>query len=117
MNRHWLCALVLLVGGLAVALPVRYFHESQSLTRGAPTLATEGMSLVGVKGFRVSICAQSGQTLSGAGSLRAYLYHSDAALWMRNPSLDLSVTAAGVRCQAFPDFVTGADPGNHRVLF
>lgn len=100
----------------AAALPARYFYESQSTTRDAPTLATEGMGLHGVTGFRVSICAESGQTLSGTGNLRAYLYHTDAALWMRNPDLDLAVDASSVRCQAFPDMTTGTTVG-HRVLF
>ncbi|MFL5344362.1 MAG: hypothetical protein ACJ8AT_06200 [Hyalangium sp.] len=69
-----------------------------------------------VRGFFVSVCAASAQTLSGAGLLRAWVYHPDAASWMRNPDLDLSVTASGVRCQAFPDLRTGYLQGR-RVLF
>lgn len=77
--------------------------SNQPLSNSAPTAASEGMSLGGVRGFRVSVCAQVGQTLSGTGTLLAYWYDSVAALWMRNPALDWSVTATGVRCQVFPD--------------
>lgn len=118
-------ALALAVVGLSaasLALPARYLYETQALTRAAPTLSSEGMGLgqVGnlpaVRGVRVSVCAASGQTLSGAGTLRAWVYHADAALWMRNVSLDLKVDATAVRCQAFPDLVSGARL-EHRVLW
>lgn len=86
------------------------FSEPQALTRAAPTTATEGVSLLQVRGFRVAICAAVGQTLSGAGTLQAWVYQAKAQVWMRNPSLDLtiSVTAtscagAACRCQVFPD--------------
>jgi hypothetical protein len=75
------------------------------------------MGLHGVTGYRVSVCATSGQTLSGSGYLRAYAYHPEAALWMRNPSLDYTVSASGVRCQVFPDLAVAAQPADWRVLF
>jgi hypothetical protein len=104
--------LLLLLAPVALALPPRYLHESQALTRAAPTLSTEGMSLEApggylVRGYMVSVCAESGSTLSGGGHLRAWVYHPDAALWMRNPDLDLAVAVTGVRCQAWSDLRPG----------
>ena len=88
-------------------------QEAQSTTRSAPALAdfttTSGSSigksldLANLLGFRVMVCAESGQTLSGAGNLRAYLLDLRDGLVKRNPSIDLAVTASSVRCQVFPD--------------
>lgn len=113
--------LLLLSAVPALATPERYLYETQSLTRSDPSSATDGMSLVAasgrpVRGFMVSVCAASGQTLSGGGYLRAWVYHPDAALWMRNPQLDLQVSLSGKRCQAFPDLRTGYLQ-DRRVLF
>lgn len=93
----------------------RGFEESQALTRAAPSAATEGMLLTRVAGYRVSICAASGQTLSGAGSLQAYYFDPAREVWIRNPTLDRSVTVSGSRCQAFPDATTLVRFG--RVLY
>lgn len=114
--KRLLAALLLAAAVPALALPSRYLYQTQALTQAAPSLSTDGMSLGDVLGFRVSVCAASGQTLTGGGTLRAWLYHTDAGLWMRNPSLDLTVSASGVRCQVFPD----AQPVvllSHRVYF
>jgi hypothetical protein len=99
-----------LAGGSARAL-----SESQSLTRSAPSAATEGMDLANVKGFRISVCAPSGQTLTG-GTLNAWVYNYGSSLWMRNPLLDLTVTSNSVRCLAFPDQEVVAMMGA-RVLY
>lgn len=110
--------------------PAQYYWETAvPTTRAAPSAAPvdktvgSGMKLNYVVGAWVSLCAASGQTLSGAGSLNAYYYDPGAALWMRDPDLDLavSVTAtscagAACRCQVWPDFaVPGNKPGY--VLF
>lgn len=101
----------------------RTWTETPILTRAVPTLASEGMDLGNIDGFRVSVCAASGQTLSGGGNLNAYLYNYDTALWQRNPGLDwaISVTATSCsgalcRCQVFPDQVVAAALGS-RVLY
>lgn len=97
----------------------RSLSESQALTRAAPTASSDGMALDNLAGYRVSVCAESGQTLSGSGNLRAYLYHGDVGLWMRNPALDLAVSVSGARCQVFPDIEPAAREigENHRVLY
>jgi hypothetical protein len=68
-------------------------------------------------GFRIMVCAGASQTLSGAGTLQAYLLDEKSGLVARNPSLDMSVTSSGVRCQAFPDFVVAGSKVEGRVIF
>jgi hypothetical protein len=70
-----------------------------------PTLITQGLNLADCVGFRVILSAESGKTLSGAGSIQIYCYDSTLAEWVRNPDLDLTVTSshASVRRVAFPD--------------
>jgi hypothetical protein len=121
--RH-LAVLLLLLALPALAAPTRHLYETQTLTRARPSVSSEGMSLTApdgypVRGFMVSVCAEASQTLTGGssgGRLRAWVYHPDATLWMRNPELDLSVTVAGERCQAWPDLRTGY-MRERRVLF
>lgn len=95
----------------------RVSSEVQILTRAAPTLGSEGMTLRDVAGFRVAVCAEVGQTLSGAGTLLAYVYDNDLAQWIRNKPADLSLTViqATVRCAVFPDSETRVSSG--RLLY
>jgi hypothetical protein len=72
----------------------------------APTLATQGQPLLEMAGLYVAIEADSTRTLSGAGSLTAYIYDSAPgafAAWVRCPDLDLPVpaSASGLRRVAF----------------
>lgn len=84
-------------------------------TRAAPTTVDEGMSLENVDGFRVMVSAASGETLSGAGNLRAYLWDTDLAAWIRNPELDIAVTTSGQRRLVFADQEVKVPSG--RVLY
>ena len=102
------------------ACPARLYWESQPLTRPTPTTAPSvgtvgsGMSLTGVYGARVTLCPTAGQTLTGAGTLRAYYWHSSVATWMRNPDLDLSVGSATTTanpCRVWPDWTTSVRGG------
>lgn len=81
--------------------------ETQATTRSpaAPTLESEGASLRNTKAFRVSLHAASGQTLSGAGTLKCYLWQDENARWAPNSDLDLTVPAgaASLRDWVFPD--------------
>lgn len=78
---------------------VRRWSEAQALTRSAPTASClaasspEGVDWRGVRGFYVRLEADSGQTLSGAGDLRAWRYDFGEAAWVRVPELDLEVPA------------------------
>jgi hypothetical protein len=84
-------------------MPDKNWSESQALTRAAPTLVSEGLSLVRCKGFRVYVQAEATRTLSGAGALRAYLWNGSG--WIRNTELDIELSAdqAGIRTAVFPD--------------
>lgn len=102
------------------ACPSRLYWESQPLTRTPPSAVPvvgtvgSGMSLTGVYGARVSLCPAAGQTLTGAGALRAYYWHNSAGTWMRNPDLDLSVGSATTTanpCRVWPDWTTSVRGG------
>lgn len=85
----------------------------------APTTGpNDGMMLYGVVSYRLTICAVSGQTLSGAGTMLAYRYDGALELpWVPNAGLNQPVTASGSRCTTFPDFlVVGAQPGRVRFV-
>lgn len=108
-----------------VQCPRRYYWESAPLTRTPPTAAPvsgavgSGMDLAGVEGARIAVCPTSGQSLTGTGTLRAYLYDPAIGEWMYDPDLDLSVSKATTtanRCRVWPDWVTGVR-GNGRVLY
>ena len=81
----------------------------------APTLATQGLPLDRLQGFSVTACAAVGQTLSGAGTLTAYVYDDTVGVWSRIPDLDLTVGTATIRCIAFPAIWVAAARG--RVAF
>lgn len=106
-----------------------YYETAVPTTRAAPSATPvdgtvgSGMKMNFVTGAYVSLCAANGQTLSGAGTLDAYYYDLGAALWMRDPDLDLTVSVTGTscggaacRCQIWPDFDVAAVKGGY-VLF
>lgn len=114
--------LSLLYAGASAALPQRYLSDVQALTRAAPTLDTEGMSLTSsngypIRAFLIAVCAEEGQTLSGAGSLRAWVYHPRLARWMRNAELDKAVTLTGEDCQTYSDFTPLYLGDGRRLLY
>jgi hypothetical protein len=121
MKRYLNVALALLVASSAQAQTTsgqyRKWSESQALTRAAPTnscyadTSPEGMDLRNVRGYRVIIEAASGQTLSGGGTLHAYVYSPVVSAWIRNNDLDLTVDASSVRRQIFPDLETKVRAG------
>jgi len=92
------------------------FQESQILTRAAPTLATEGQALLDLSAITVVVSAELTRTLSGSGTLNAYLYDVDVGRWARCPGLDLTITISGVQDQAFPALLV-AGARNSRVLW
>ena len=81
------------------------------VTCDAPTLATQGISLDNVQGFSVTACAATGQTLSGAGVLTAYVYDDAVGLWSRLPDLDLTNSTATVRCVTWAGIWAAAPRG------
>lgn len=122
-----LLALVLLIPSLASAtwLPAlpsapgnRSVYEVQGttspVTRTPPTIAgdgaTAGLALnnpqlpanqTGLAGIVVTVCAASGVTLSGAGTIEFYVYDPMLPEWSYWKTGSVSVTASGSRCQTF----------------
>lgn len=91
------------------------FTESQTLTRAAPTLSTEGQEIKGFSSLTVVVEAESGQTITG-GTLKAYCYDPDLAFWFPIPAMDRTLTSVSSRRYGFAALdVVG--PRNSRVLF
>jgi hypothetical protein len=66
----------------------------------APSGATDGRNIAQARAISVRLCAASGQTLSGAGTLDVYLYDEDDGLWSLAPLSEIEVPAdcASKRC-------------------
>lgn len=88
-----------LVASLSFAqLANTWVESAQATTRAAPTLATEGISLVGAKGFTVQSCAAAGQTVS-SGAVDIHFYDPALGAWTENAPLVITVADhAGSRC-------------------
>jgi hypothetical protein len=109
MNRILAVALVacLVAGSAQAAKTYRTWSASGVALTGsapssAPTATTDALKLNGVIGFRLTVCATSGNTLTG-GTLRAYVYSSSLGLWSRNPDLDQTIGTPTHRCRHFAD--------------
>ena len=76
-------------------------------TRAAPSTSSDGMDLTDCTGFRVIISADSGQTLSGIGTVRIWLWSNFMNRWVHDSQLDytLSFASATWRDDVSPDFV------------
>jgi hypothetical protein len=70
-------------------------------TEAAPTLVTDGCLITDLDGLTIHVEADSGQTLSGAGTLKAWLWNDNSLVWSRAPDLDKSVSTASVRAVSF----------------
>jgi hypothetical protein len=64
----------------------------------ASASATAGLNLSGVGGFSVRVCADSGQTITTAFSLSAYVQDAYTLIWARSKDWDLVGTLTGDRC-------------------
>jgi len=82
-----------------------FLCTTAGVTCDAPTLVTDGVSLSGVGGVVVTVCGTaSTTTLSGAGTLTAYVYNEGTSSWAPAPDYNLTVTSSAVRCQSFAPF-------------
>jgi hypothetical protein len=94
---------------------------SDTLTGTDPTVATEGIALKDLAAVTVIVetATPASQTLSGAGSLLAWVHDGASGGpngWSRCPALDLSVTLSGKNRMAFQSLeVTG--PRNMRLTY
>lgn len=92
------------------------YYEDQTLTRAAPTTsATDGVAVKDLDAFTVVVQADSGQTLSGAGTIDMYMYDDYLALWVRVPELDTTIATSGVRQVAY-NFVISGSKSLTRIL-
>jgi hypothetical protein len=120
LRRALLAAALTLVPAFALAAAPTWTTLAPRSVRGtcatgtcsdAPTLVSQGMNLEGVGGVTVHVCADSGQTLSGAGTLQAYVWNDQLQYWSRLIDRDLSVTHSAYRCQAFDVLWVGGPRG------
>jgi hypothetical protein len=112
----------LLVGAsVAYAQSLRFASEVQIASRANPTTstftsnATPAMALGNTCGFRVSLCAPDGGTLTG-GTLKAWLYNERMLAPQRNTDLDLTVGTPSAACRVWPDQTVTSKQGA-KVLY
>lgn len=73
----------------------RTYSEDQGGTGTAPTTsATDGMPAIGLTSYEVMLVADSGQTLSGAGTVDCYEFDEPHAVWVLKPSMVMTVPAS-----------------------
>ncbi len=93
------------------------WYEDQLLTRAAPTTSTaDGVPLDTLDALTLIVQADSGATLSGGGTLDAYVYDSYPAIWVRCPELDVTSISSAVRQASYNFLVAGSKPGS-RVMW
>lgn len=87
------------------------FGTTSPVTGSAPTLATDGQDITSLQSITILVEAPASQTLSGAGSLQAYVYFPQAIFgtttpigWVRMPAADIAVTASGMQRFAFTPY-------------
>lgn len=105
---------VLSTSAIALAQAPRRFSKAVAIsgtaTDSAPSSAptsTTALNLFGVTSFRITVCADSGQTLSGGGTVDIWLYNPTISLWTWNEDLTQDIGTGGTRCQVFPDLDAG----------
>lgn len=111
--KKWIVAAVVLVSGAAIAAYgdlVVFSRIAAVASDAAPSTGAAGLDLMNLNGWRVNVCASTGNTLSGAGSLLAYVISARTGLPMRNPTLDFAISVSATscggspcQCQVFPD--------------
>lgn len=103
--------LLALLAAPAMATPPTLIYttaESVTCTAGTctrsadPAAYTEGQNLYAVQSYVVQVCAASGQTLSGAGTVELWWCHGSLCQHQRDS--DLLVTVSSERCQTFEPF-------------
>lgn len=89
------------------------FYEDQNLSRAAPTTSTaDGVPVPEtLDALTVVVEANASQTLSGGGTLQAYLYDEFVVSWIRCPELDVTTIPSGVPRAAFNFVISGTRSG------
>lgn len=76
----------------------------------APMLEEDGVRLEGIRGARILVSADAGQTLSGTGTVLLYLWIEELARWARG-SIEYNVLGFSGRDAVFPDEVVSVPNG------
>ena len=74
------------------------YVTADSGSAAAPTTVADGISLQGLYGLVVIVEASG--TMTAGGTLQCYIWNPQSVTWIRNPDLDLTVSA--LQRQAFP---------------
>lgn len=134
MRRTLLLFSVLVLPALALAGVVRYNTETYTLASaacptGSPGTDTDGdlpgISLDNLRGFKVRVCPESGQTITGAGTLKTCVYSPSPYgnnTWALSPELTWDMTGktstSNNRCLEFSHLQTIiALPGERVVVY
>ncbi len=72
---------------------------------------TDGALVGDMRSFRITVCAESGQTLSGGGSIEIGYRVPALGVYAENKGLKLFMSVSGARCESFPDFIVGPERG------
>src|SRR5512134_3082044 len=102
------------LGGIVRRVAATTSCGSTTCSGSAPTGSTDGASLQQATAIRVRLCAASGQTLSGAGTLAVYVRDETDGLWARVAALDKTVpaSASGLRCIGWDEGINGVPYGS-----
>ena len=80
-------------------------------SEAAPSAATAGLGLRGLKGLSVTVETASGGNMTAAGKLVAYVYNPTSSSWAPVSDGTLDLTVSAVPKQAFSGFSVTADYG------
>lgn len=81
------------------------FAGTSPVTGSAPTDPLDGIPTASLRAFSVYLSVGNAITLSGAGSLAAYVFSQLLGRWTRFPGGDISVATSGVRDLCFGPFL------------
>ena len=89
---------------IAVGPSAATTQTANSAAGNEPALAADGLNIQGLSACRVVLSAASGQTLSGAGTLRFWYYDTSLARWILNQDVTIPVTTSSRRDMVSQDY-------------
>ncbi len=98
------------VSSVAVGPAAATTQTAGSAAGNVPTAAADGVVIGSTNKLRIVLSAASGQTLSGAGTLRVWFYDVGLARWVKNQNVSFTVTQSAVRDAVFENLDLGGGP-------
>ena len=93
-------------------------HSVQALTESAPSVPTDGVDLSACAAVIPVIRAPAGQTLTGTGAIRWYIYITALGRWVKSPRGDDDVVElAGLSEGALPALLVTSPGGRGAWVF